>query len=236
MDRQTDLEHLVFKPQEASTVHHMNDGALITLTDVIRTRWSEFDGPFSNKLDEALALELDQRHGVYIEEIYGTIGKVADSLELRPHDEIFFPSFPFIPNIEQVINLGCRALLLNSQNYTWNLRADEITEKISDRTKAVIGVGVIGLENEINTLIETASKHDITIILDDTKKDPFDTRFKPTGSFDNLRILNFYKGDVNLQEDCSLFLSDVRLLKKARGCCGTTLFHLSSNSYLKRTD
>ena len=64
MDRQTDLGHLVFKPQEASTVHHMNDGALITLTDVIRTRWSEFDGPFSNKLDEALALELDQRHGV----------------------------------------------------------------------------------------------------------------------------------------------------------------------------
>jgi len=211
----------------------VKEDVFITLTDLIRTRWSEIDGPFSNFLDEALALKIGQRHGEYIEEFFGTIGKVTDSLELRPHDEIFFPSFPFIPNIEQVIDLGCRALILKSENYTWNLRANEINEKITDNTKAIICVGVTGLENEINALIETASQLDITFILDDTKRDPFDTRFMPTGSFDNLRILNFYKRDVNLRKNCSMFLSDVRLLKKARGCCGTTLFQLSSNSYLK---
>lgn len=204
-----------------------------TLIKFIKACWDIFEGPYSNELDERIAIEINGQHGVYVHQSFGSLAKVVEILNLKQSEQVLIPTFPYISSVEQILRKHAVPTLIKTDAYSWNISAKLLAVELQEDMRAVIAVNITGSESEILKMIELAIKYRTTIILDDTTQNALAMSKKQPGSFDNVLVLNFYQESSQDIGARSVALCDIRLLQKVRGCCGTTLFRSDSSSFLK---
>ena len=65
-------------------------------------------------------------------------------LDLRPGDEVITTPFTFFATVSAITRLGAKAVFVDVDRCTYNMRTDQILERITDRTRAVIAVHLFG--------------------------------------------------------------------------------------------
>lgn len=88
------------------------------------------------------------------------------SLGIGEGDEVIVPAFSYIATANVVELVGAKPIFVDIDISTFNINPDEIEQKISSRTKAIIPVHEFGLPCEIEKIIKIARKHNLSIIED----------------------------------------------------------------------
>jgi len=92
--------------------------------------------------------------------------KVAlTALGIGPGDEVITQGFTFIATFEAIIECGAVPIPAEIDN-TLNLDPDDFEKKITDKTKAVIPVHMLGSPARIRNIVEIARKHDLKVLED----------------------------------------------------------------------
>jgi len=92
--------------------------------------------------------------------------KVAlTALGVRPGDEVITQGFTFIATFEAIIEAGAVPIPAEI-DLTLNMDPQDFEKKITDRTRAVIPVHMLGSPARIQEIIEIARKRDIRVIED----------------------------------------------------------------------
>lgn len=86
-------------------------------------------------------------------------------LDIKKGDEIITQAFTFVATVEAIVEAGATPVICDI-NETLNIDPDEIERLITEKTKAIIVVHMLGMPCELDKILEIAKKHDLKVIED----------------------------------------------------------------------
>jgi len=113
-----------------------------------------------------------------------------------PGDEIIVPSFTFIATAYAPIYVGAKPIFADVEFETFGLDPDDVVERITPKTKAIIPIHYGGMPCKIEELNEVAEDHNLVLIEDAAES--FGAKFKGkcVGTFGESAIFSFCHNKV----------------------------------------
>ncbi len=137
------------------------------------------------------------------------------ALDIGPGDEVICPAFTFMATYEAVLEVGAIPVMADIDE-TLNLDPDDIPNKITPRTKAVIPVHMCGAPARIDKIVKVAKKHKLLVLEDTAQALGASFKGKKLGTFGNMGSFSFdhYK-TITTGEGGMLITSDADLYHRA---------------------
>jgi perosamine synthetase len=162
------------------------------LMECIDTGWISSEGPFVKEFEEKFSSKVGRKYGVAVCNGSAALVLAVAALDLKEGDEVIMPTFTIISCANAIIMAGAIPVLVDSDPYTWNMDTNQIEEKITPKTKAIMVVHIYGLPVDMDPVIEIAKKYGLKIIEDAAEAHGQTYRGKPCGSFGDISIFSFY--------------------------------------------
>ncbi len=137
------------------------------------------------------------------------------ALDVGPGDEVICPAFTFMATYEAVLEVGAIPVM-GDIDETLNLDPDDIPNKITPRTKAVIPVHMCGAPARIDKIVKIAKKHKLLVLEDTAQALGASFKGKKLGTFGNMGSFSFdhYK-TITTGEGGMVITNDVDLYHRA---------------------
>lgn len=162
------------------------------LCECIDTGWISSEGPFVKEFEQKMSATVGRKHGIAVSNGTAALEVAAQAIGITEGDEVIMPTFTIISCAMAVTKLGAVPVLVDSDMYTWNMNVEEIEEKITPRTKAIMIVHIYGLPVEVDKILELAQKYGLKVIEDAAEMHGQTYKGKPCGSFGDISIFSFY--------------------------------------------
>ena len=109
-------------------------------------------------------------------------------------DEVIIPANTFIATAWGVSHAGATPVFVDCTLDTWEIDATKIEEKITAKTKAVIGVHLYGQPFNIDAVKAICDKHNLFLVEDAAQAQGARYKGLPVGGFGEMACFSFYPG------------------------------------------
>jgi perosamine synthetase len=109
-----------------------------------------------------------------------------------PGDEVIVPSFSFIATATAVSMTGAKPVFSDVDGTTFNINPLKIHDKITSKTKAIIGVHLFGLPCDVMYLNEICESHNLTFIEDAAQAHGAKLKSRKVGDWGDMGCFSFY--------------------------------------------
>jgi len=106
--------------------------------------------------------------------------------------EIIIPALTMAATAFAVLYSGCKPVLVDVDKDTWNIDINQIEDKITDDTIAIIPVHLYGNPCDMNSILRIANKHSLDVIEDCAESFGATYNDKKVGSIGNVGCHSFY--------------------------------------------
>lgn len=107
-------------------------------------------------------------------------------------DEIIVPAVTFVATVNIVLQNNLKPVLVDVDRHTYNIDPELISEKITDKTRAIIPVHVAGLPADMAAINEVADIHNLKIIEDSCECAFTSYQGQMVGSMSDIGVFSFY--------------------------------------------
>jgi len=107
-------------------------------------------------------------------------------------DEVITSANSFVATTAAIIQVGAKPVLIDCNKDTYQIDTDQIIEKITKRTKAILPVHLYGAPAEIGKLAKIAKDYKLFLVEDAAQAHGAAFKNKKLGTFGNLAIFSFY--------------------------------------------
>ncbi len=120
---------------------------------------------------EVLTLELriaelvGVRHAVAVNSGTSALWTLLSALGIGPGDEVIVPGFTFVASMSAIVYTGASPVLAEIDD-TFNLDPRDVEARITDKTKAILAVHMLGAACNLDALCDVADRHGIMLIED----------------------------------------------------------------------
>ena len=112
--------------------------------------------------------------------------------DVGPGDEVLVPSFTFFATASAVSRLGATPVFVDIEPDSYNLDPDDVAQKITDRSKAVIPVHLFGQMADMHRLNSLAHAHGLTVIEDAAQAIGAELNGRRAGSWGDMGAFSLY--------------------------------------------
>lgn len=109
-------------------------------------------------------------------------------------DEVIIPANTFIATAEAVTMVGARVVFADIEPMTYNIDAQGIEARITDRTKVIIPVHLYGQPADMTSIATIARKHGLKVIEDAAQAHGATYHGRKVGSISDMACFSFYPG------------------------------------------
>jgi len=219
--RVTDLAIFGGTPAFTSALHvgrpNIGDrqSLLRRINDVLERKWLTNDGPCLKDFEQRICELIGVRHCVAV--CNATIGLEIAIKALGLSGEVILPSFTFIASAHALRWLGITPVFCDIDPATHNIDPLRVTEMITERTTAVIGVHVWGRPCKIDALVDLTRSHELKLLFDAAHAFGCSYKGRMIGSFGNAEIFSFHATKfINSFEGGAIVTNDDELAAKLR--------------------
>jgi perosamine synthetase len=114
------------------------------------------------------------------------------SLDIGPGDEVIVPPFTFIATASSILHNNAIPIFADIDDKTFNIDAESVRQKITDRTKAIVPVHLAGITADMGALLDVAKDYNIYIIEDACQAHGAKYMGKKVGSIGDIGAFSFY--------------------------------------------
>ncbi|AMM40955.1 glutamine--scyllo-inositol transaminase [Candidatus Desulfofervidus auxilii] len=114
------------------------------------------------------------------------------AIDIQPGDEVITVPYTFFATVGSIVRLGAKPVFVDIELDTFNIDVNQIEEKITPRTKAVIPVHLFGQCCEMQAIIDIARKYNLKIIEDAAQAIGAEYKQKKTGSLGDIGCFSFF--------------------------------------------
>lgn len=107
-------------------------------------------------------------------------------------DEVITVPNTFIATAEAISMCGARPVFVEINERTYNIDADQISQAITERTKAIIPVHLYGRPADMDRILEVATAHSLKVIEDACQAHGASYKGRKVGSFGDAGCFSFY--------------------------------------------
>lgn len=194
------------------------------LDDILDSQYF-IGGPYVTKLEEMVAEYSNTKFAVGMSS--GTDALIAalmgcgiyrSPLDERKADEVILPTYTFFATAGSVWRCGARPVFVDINPDTYNIDADKIEEKITERTKAIMPVHLYGQCAEMEKICAIAKKYNLKVIEDGAQAIGASRNGVKVGNFGDCGCLSFFpsKNLGGLGDGGMVVLNDADLAQKIR--------------------
>jgi perosamine synthetase len=162
------------------------------LFECIESGWISSEGPFVSEFEEKFAARVNRKHGIAVSNGTAALDAAIEALGIAPGDEVIMPAFTIISCIGQIVRVGAKPVLVDSDPITWNMDVSQIEAKITEHTKAIMVVHIYGLPVDIDPVLDIAKRYGLKVLEDAAEMIGQTYRGKPCGSFGDISTFSFY--------------------------------------------
>jgi perosamine synthetase len=196
------------------------------VSECVRTGWVSSAGKFIGAFEEGWAAYCGRRYGVAVANGTVALQLAVSCLGLQPGDEVIMPSFTIISCALAVIyNCGI-PVLVDSDPNTWCMDVDQVKEKVTSRTRAIMPVHIYGHPVDMDPLLDLANQHGLAVIEDAAEahgaeylsgRHTSHPSWRRCGNFGDISCFSFYANKlITTGEGGMLLTDDPGLAEKAR--------------------
>jgi perosamine synthetase len=204
----------------------LGDRELEYISECVRTGWVSSVGRYLNEFEERWAAYCGQHHGIAVSNGTAALQLAFACLGLKPGEEVIMPTFTIISCALAVVYNGGVPVLVDSDPRTWCMNVDQVEEKITSRTRAIMPVHVYGHPVDMDPLSGLADKYGLAIIEDAAEahgaeylcgRDTPTSVWRRCGSLGTMSCFSFYANKlITTGEGGMVLTDDPQLAKKAR--------------------
>lgn len=168
------------------------------LNDVIRSNRLT-SGKYVKRLEKDFAELIGVKEAVAV-----SSGADADALALAAlHDfgaergaEVIVPALSFVATGNSVLQAAFKPVFVDVERHTLNIDPSKIEEVITERTRAIMPVHLMGKPAEMDTIKKIAKKHKLAVIEDAAEAYGTEYKGKKAGSMGDMGCFSLYAAHV----------------------------------------
>lgn len=111
---------------------------------------------------------------------------------IKPGDEIITPAVTWATTVFPIINCGLVPVLVDVDLDTFNINTEEIERAITDKTRAIMPVHLLGNPCDMGRITEIAKEHNLYVIEDACEAHGAAFGGRKVGSFGDLATFSFF--------------------------------------------
>ena len=123
-------------------------------------------GPQVGSLEQKLQDYVGAKHAISCSSGTDALVLALMAIDIKPGDEVITTPFTFIATVEVISFLGAVPVFVDICEADYTIDPAKIEEKITDKTKAIIGVSLYGQTPDMDALNNVANVHNLVLIED----------------------------------------------------------------------
>lgn len=185
--------------------------------DCLRTGWISSAGAYIERFEQEWAAYCGRQFGVAMCNGSVALQAAVAALKLKPGDEVIMPTFTIISCATAVVYNGGVPVLVDSNPRTWCMDVNQIEDKITPRTRAIMPVHIYGHPVDMDPVMRLAQEHNLAVIEDAaeahgaeylTDRNTSHPTWKRCGSFGDMSCFSFYANKLITTGEGGMVLTD----------------------------
>ena len=123
-------------------------------------------GPEVEKMEKEFCEILGCKYAIGVSSGTDALLLALMAINLKPGDEVIVPTYSFFATAGVVSRLNAVPVLTDNDPVTFNIDPNEIENKITPNTKAIIPVHLYGQSADMDPIMEIAKNHNLIVIED----------------------------------------------------------------------
>ena len=174
------------------------------------------DGAFTRRCHALFEQELGVARTLLTTSCTHALEMSALLLEIKPGDEVIIPAFTFVSTVNAFVLYGAKPVFVDVRPDTLNLDETLLERAITPRTRAVVPVHYGGVGCEMDAIMDTSARHNLTVIEDNAQGLFGRYRGRYLGTFGALSAQSFHETkNFTCGEGGSLMINDPRYAERA---------------------
>lgn len=112
------------------------------------------------------------------------------ALGIGPGDEVITQTFTFVATVEAIMESGATPVIAEVDE-SLNLDPDDLESRISERTRAIIPVHMLGVPARLDEIMKIAKKHNLKVLEDSAQACGSTYQGRKTGTIGDIGIYSF---------------------------------------------
>jgi perosamine synthetase len=131
--------------------------------------WSATSGSWVQLLEKEFAKVFGMRYGICMNSGTATLHAALEASGVHAGDEVISPALTVIMDATATFHANAVPVFADVEKDTFNIDPSDVERKITDKTKAIIAVGLYGLPPNLPKLRAIADKNNISLIEDNAQ-------------------------------------------------------------------
>ena len=157
----------------------------------LKSNWITM-GQKVEKFEKEFALSVNCKYALATNNGTSALHLCLRAIGIKENDEVIIPNITFISTINVVLYEKAIPVLADCSQEDFNILPKEIEKKITNKTKAIIGVDMNGLPFNYDELIKISKKYQIKLIADSAESYGAKYKNKKIGSIAPLHSFSFF--------------------------------------------
>lgn len=149
-------------------------------------------GPTVSACEEAIAAYCSCAHGVGVSSGTDALLSALMAECIGPGSEVITTPYTFFATVGCIVRVGARPVLVDIDPVTFNLRADQVADALTDRTRAILPVHLYGQMADMEALEAGVRDRAIPLIEDAAQAIGAEQQGRRAGSVGRYGCLSFY--------------------------------------------
>lgn len=162
----------------------------------VESNWISSAGSFIREFEARFAAFCGTTYGIACANGTVAMHLALATLGLEPGDEVILPAFTMIATINAVTYCGATPVLVDNEATYWQMDVNQVADKITPRTKAIIPVHIYGHPVDMDALNEVACRREILVIEDAAESHGAEYKGRRTGSLGAAAGFSFYGNKI----------------------------------------
>ncbi len=140
------------------------------------------------------------------------------ALGIGTGDEVITTSFTFVATVETIVLLGARPVYVDIDPRTFNLDVNQIADRITPKTKALMPVHLYGQPADMDPILSIAESHGLSVIEDAAQAIGARYKGKAAGTIGHIGCFSFFPSkNLGAYGDAgALATNDAQLAQRCR--------------------
>ena len=151
-------------------------------------------GSFAEEFENGFAKYSKTKHAIALNTGTSALHLAMLALNIGAGDEVIIPANTFIATAWGVSYTGAVPVFVDCKEDTWQIDVDKIAEKITNKTKAIIGVHLYGQPFDVDAIQKLCDKHNLLLIEDAAQAHGATYKGHTVGGFGEVACFSFYPG------------------------------------------
>lgn len=136
--------------------------------------------------------------------------------DIKPGDEVVMPSYTFVSTADAFVLRGAVPVFVDIRPDTMNIDETLIEDAITSKTRAIVPVHYAGVGCEMDTIMDIARRHNLTVIEDAAQAIASTYKGKALGTFGDFGCYSFHETkNISMGEGGALLIQNEDMIEPA---------------------